>query len=254
VIGAAGLLWVRRTALLAVTCVLGMLLLVRRAVISLHPNDPAAGEVLGSLLRPLEDPLLAGFIFAFCVGACAALYADHIVLDSRLGIACLVVYFLIARWDGPPEVLGAVPLLYAMLWAGHQFVIPGWSRLGDPSYGVYLYGWPVQSLFAEYGLHQRLGIHLYLLVCIAVATALGWVSWHLIERQAMKLKSWDPQWVFTAAHQQSRRRWPANRRKFTDPPAAGTVVGRVGGVLSSVTSKRGSSSNDDIEVRERANL
>jgi peptidoglycan/LPS O-acetylase OafA/YrhL len=144
------------------------------------------------VLRPFDDPELAPLLFAFLVGACAALYAANIELDGRLAAASVLAFFLIARWDGPIEVLGVLPLLYVLLWFGSRVNVPWWNRIGDPSYGVYLYGWPVQALFAEYGLHRALGIHLYILIAIAASTVLGWLSWQLVERHAMRLKQWRP--------------------------------------------------------------
>lgn len=146
VFGVAGVLWRRRVVVLVVTSVLGVGLLVQEMLVRLQPANADAKTLLGAVLQPLEDPEISRFLFAFLVGACVALYASQIALDGRLAVASVVVILLVARWGGPIHVLGAAPLLYMMLWFGHRVVIPGWNRIGDPSYGVYLYGWPVQAL------------------------------------------------------------------------------------------------------------
>ena len=59
------------------------------------------------------------------------------------------------------------------------------NNANDISYGVYLYAWPVGKLLLWYWPAMPL------LACIAanwlIACALGWVSWHVIEKPAMAL-------------------------------------------------------------------
>jgi peptidoglycan/LPS O-acetylase OafA/YrhL len=65
-------------------------------------------------------------------------------------------------------------------------VIPA-ARFGDLSYGIYIYGWPV-----EQGVAWLLGGHAMwwqvFLVALPAAAALAFLSWHLIERPALRLK------------------------------------------------------------------
>lgn len=56
------------------------------------------------------------------------------------------------------------------------------SRYGDLSYGLYLYAFPVQQLVNESGLPHKL------LVILALTAALAWLSWHIVERPALRLK------------------------------------------------------------------
>lgn len=56
------------------------------------------------------------------------------------------------------------------------------DRMGDWSYGFYLYGFPIQQLLAFHGVHKSAGLAGYLVVstiCTAFAAA---SSWYLIER------------------------------------------------------------------------
>jgi peptidoglycan/LPS O-acetylase OafA/YrhL len=193
VLGVVGLLWTRRVFMLCLTALVGLVLLMQAVVTAVGPASPQLSKVLGpALLDPFSDPNVLRFFFAFFVGACFALYAERIIIDDRLGLASFAAFLLIARWHGPTEVLGALPMLYAMLWLGQRMLIPVWDRIGDPSYGVYVYGWPVQALLAEYGLHRALGIQLYIVISILVSTIIGLLSWHLIEKQALKMKRFDP--------------------------------------------------------------
>lgn len=60
------------------------------------------------------------------------------------------------------------------------------ARFGDLSYGLYIYGWPVEQAV----LYLRPGISAAQLFLIAfpVAAAIAFLSWHLVEKRALRLK------------------------------------------------------------------
>lgn len=60
-------------------------------------------------------------------------------------------------------------------------------RLGDWSYGAYLYGFPVQQVLAHYQLHQASFVG-YVLASTLVTLVLAGLSWHLVEKQALRWK------------------------------------------------------------------
>ena len=55
---------------------------------------------------------------------------------------------------------------------------------GDPSYGIYLYAWPVQQVVVAAGVTAPLVVFG---IAAPVAVALGYASWFLVERRAMRL-------------------------------------------------------------------
>ncbi len=61
------------------------------------------------------------------------------------------------------------------------------KRLGDWSYGAYLYGFPVQQVLAHFKLHEANFVG-YVVACTVVTFSLAGLSWHLIEKQAMRWK------------------------------------------------------------------
>ena len=83
------------------------------------------------------------------------------------------------------------PLLYALclttlfVWIafGQQF---HWVDKHDYSYGIYLYGWPVQQTFVHF--YPEMTPHQNMLASMAVATLLGALSWHYVEAPMLKLK------------------------------------------------------------------
>ncbi len=65
------------------------------------------------------------------------------------------------------------------------------ESLGDWSYGVYLYGFPVHQFLSYIGL-QRSGLSIYLFSCIAFTIFFAATSWFCVEKPALKLKSRSP--------------------------------------------------------------
>src|SRR6516225_7736550 len=65
-------------------------------------------------------------------------------------------------------------------------VIPA-ARFGDLSYGLYIYGWPVEAA-AIWLLGGRAAWWQVFLPALPAAAALAFLSWHLVERPALSLK------------------------------------------------------------------
>lgn len=60
------------------------------------------------------------------------------------------------------------------------------ERYGDPSYGIYLWGWPSQQVVAH--LLPGAGLTVHVSIAVIMAVILGYASWHLVEKHALKLK------------------------------------------------------------------
>jgi len=56
-------------------------------------------------------------------------------------------------------------------------------RLGDPSYGIYLYAFPIQQVLVLAGVR---GAWSLFLAATPITVAFGYASWHLIERPGMR--------------------------------------------------------------------
>lgn len=54
---------------------------------------------------------------------------------------------------------------------------------GDPSYGVYLWAFPIQQVII--GLWAPLPLIWNIVVVLVLATAVGYASWHLLEKHAI---------------------------------------------------------------------
>jgi len=65
-------------------------------------------------------------------------------------------------------------------------VIPA-ARFGDLSYGLYIYGWPAEQAVVWLLGGRAMWWQVFLLA-LPAAAALAFLSWHLVERPALRLK------------------------------------------------------------------
>jgi len=110
------------------------------------------------------------------------------IFDGRIALLALVGLVLSVPLR---QFVLLFPLFgsYLALWLAltpRLPVIPA-ARFGDLSYGIYIYGWP-----AEQGAIWLLGGHAawwqVFLIALPAAAALAFLSWHLVERPALRLK------------------------------------------------------------------
>jgi peptidoglycan/LPS O-acetylase OafA/YrhL len=68
------------------------------------------------------------------------------------------------------------------------------KTIGDMSYGIYIYAFPVQQTLVYYFHMDYLNLMLYSTI---ITVILGYLSWHLIEKRALKLKKLHPKLLFS---------------------------------------------------------
>ena len=146
----------------------------------------------GTILPDLADRYLVSLPLIFLYGACLAVYSRRIPLDARLAAlaGCLVVGSLVLGWF---SVVGYPAIAYLVLWLGAS--LPArlhWiGTKNDYSYGIYVYGFLVQQFTAFLGWHTW-GYLPWTLACLVLAAGCAWLSWHGVEKWAMKLKDRGP--------------------------------------------------------------
>lgn len=65
-------------------------------------------------------------------------------------------------------------------------VLRSFGRFGDPSYGIYIWSFPVmQSLIAYW---PEMTLNTFIFSSILISIGLGFASWHLVESRAIRLK------------------------------------------------------------------
>ena len=62
------------------------------------------------------------------------------------------------------------------------------ERLGDLSYGMYIYAFPVQQMVVEFGLTRGWTFATHLILSFLMTGLLAYVSWHALEKRALQFK------------------------------------------------------------------
>lgn len=153
---------------------------------------PGTGGHGGDLVIPLMGPVSVNFVvylaFAFALGALVEVYKERIpVSDPLAGLSAVVLASTLHY--GYFFALGVPALCYLLLWLAVRLP-KQLRRIGaghDYSYGIYIYGFPVQQALAVLG-GARWGFPAYLALSLGGALLAAILSWHLVERPALRLK------------------------------------------------------------------
>ena len=125
----------------------------------------------------------------FLTGACFYLFRQRIVfrpLAAFVSAAVVVGALLLlpAYFETALVIFGGY-LLFYLAWKPLPSL--AWmKRFPDISYGVYLYGGPVESLWIWY--HRDSSPWVTFAVSTVICFGLGWMSWHLVERPMLTFK------------------------------------------------------------------
>jgi peptidoglycan/LPS O-acetylase OafA/YrhL len=147
------------------------------------------GAVLWSLRTTTIEDAPPRLWLMFCSGAMLYLWRERIVL-SWLALLAAALTAAAALATGQMLAFGAVYCLalpYAMLCVAYlpSGAILRYNRLGDYSYGVYIYAYPVQQGLMH--LYPALGPLTLFAAAMPSTLVLAVLSWHFIEQPATAL-------------------------------------------------------------------
>lgn len=136
-------------------------------------------------LAPGGFPRLLNY---FLAGTTFYLYRDKIVYSPHLFIICALL-LLLGSFAGMSVIL-PICGTYILLYLAYSPLISlnHFARWGDFSYGIYLYGWPIQQLLVYYYVNRLTSLSLFF-ISLVLATIIAAISWHVIEAPLLKLKS-----------------------------------------------------------------
>ncbi|MES2858073.1 MAG: acyltransferase [Pseudomonadota bacterium] len=149
-----------------------------------------AGVVLARFL----DSYLALFSYGlfFAIGVAVAEYRLLERPAVMLGMAAVALAFGLA---GHAYMVRAMLLPLAVIYIGTRSwpVLRSAGKFGDLSYGIYIYAWPAQQITVAY--LPDAPFALLLAISLAVTTCLASLSWHFIEKPALKFKPGGAGWM-----------------------------------------------------------
>lgn len=148
----------------------------------------AACIALLGLHVPRVDPLAWHLMVMFFAGSCMFLVRRRVPLDARAFAALLLLLGASSLDKSAFAVVYLLALPYLVLYLAY---VPGgllrrFNELGDYSYGIYIYAFPVQQMLAS----SAPGIQplTMLTTSFAITAMLAVASWHGIEKRALALK------------------------------------------------------------------
>jgi len=130
----------------------------------------------GSLLRSA-----AVLSLPFALGACVCVFADRVPLAWWIVPVPVALAWLLRSGDGYYPLL-ALAIGTGLIWLGFARIaaLAWYQRLGDYSYGLYLYAWPVEMIVAQ--LAPGIAPGWLIVAAWPVTLVCAVVSWHAIER------------------------------------------------------------------------
>lgn len=179
-LGVLGLLATRRRALATM-----LVFFTAYLTVTLLTDWRDHNAVLDSLLR---------FWLCFFLGASACLISDRLTLRASTATILLLAAAL-AYGSAAYEFFLQIALAYGVFWVAlvPRGAIRRFNELGDYSYGLYIFAWPLQQsailIAPDLSPHQ-----LFVLVTPAILLAAA-ASWHWVERPALDAHGVVVDWV-----------------------------------------------------------
>ncbi|GLQ88084.1 acyltransferase family protein [Dyella flagellata] len=133
----------------------------------------------------LEQQQCAVVASFFLIGMLA--YVNREFIPVRGDIAAFL-FMLSAVVHGQPsfDVVFGIALAYGVLWLGFIPKIGFFNRIGDYSYGIYVYAFPIQQLYVH--LFKDVGPLKLFVFSMPTTLLLAVASWHYLEKPALNLK------------------------------------------------------------------
>jgi peptidoglycan/LPS O-acetylase OafA/YrhL len=139
-------------------------------------DDGSSGGASGAVL-----------VLCFLVGLLIHIYRDKIRLSKTMFVSMVALALLLSSLPHGSSYL-AFPVGYITVFLGLLNPSkPKFLAAGDYSYGLYLYGFPIQQAFSSLGPAMH---HWWINIIASLPCALGVavLSWHFVERPALGLR------------------------------------------------------------------
>jgi peptidoglycan/LPS O-acetylase OafA/YrhL len=161
-----------------------LMVLTFAIMLTLRPSPPAVGVFEKYMGLDYYTVKLGLY---FCVGAWFAVWRSAIRPPLFTG-SCVAAIALLLPPSSAQTTLFVIGFSMFILAVGlHPRLLPKLpEKMGDWSYGLYLYGFPVQQVLALAGL-GALGVAGFTVASTIVATICAAGSWFLIERPALSI-------------------------------------------------------------------
>jgi peptidoglycan/LPS O-acetylase OafA/YrhL len=145
----------------------------------------------GRIASPILDNLasLGSFFFA---GALLFVYRARMPSSGLFATIAVTLAVLFAAAE-VFEPLAAVPVAYVVLYAGSRLPFTRVGRHNDISYGMYIYGFPVQQMMIVLLGGAAIPLGFFAVVSVVATAPLAWLSWFAVEKPALRWRRTRPE-------------------------------------------------------------
>ncbi len=177
----AGLITTRYSILL--TLVIGLSCIFLHLVMGYTPAHPGSQLWRGAFAYHIFK-----FGFVFALGSSFYVYRDWVPHSAHVALICMLILFLAPEtWFSQAVFLFAVPYVAYFVAFSRPIAPDLFRKLGDLSYGVYVFAFPVQQLIVHV-FHSRISPAGLNAIATPVVLCLSYISWHFIEEPCLELK------------------------------------------------------------------
>ncbi|WP_051286802.1 acyltransferase family protein [Paenibacillus taiwanensis] len=156
----------------------------------------------------LEISTLSELFVYFSFGMLFYIYRSYIPYNKHLAMLSIFMLFISLQYGGVKElfILFGTYLVFYLAFSP-TVKLNGFSKFGDFSYGLYIYAFPVQQLVTYYYGGQMDAV-LNFLISFMITIFISVLSWHLVEKHALKLKKYKlVKYNFSSLIDALRARW-----------------------------------------------
>jgi len=127
--------------------------------------------------------------YMFFVGSAFYVFRERIILSRGIFLAAAIALLLSAFNKDVFYVTYMAVLAYLVFWLAYvpTGIVRQFNRLGDYSYGIYIYAFPVQQSIVM--LVPGISSGALMGTAFGITLFFAFLSWHLIESKALSLKS-----------------------------------------------------------------
>lgn len=134
---------------------------------------------------------LYNHVYLFCYflsGMIIYIYKDKLILNMKfawISSIILVIFGMTGLLKCALPIFGTYLLFYVSLYTKQR--LSNLTKMGDFSYGMYIYGFPIQQTIT-YFTHGKIRFLSNLIIVTVVTLIFAFLSWNIIEKKALRLK------------------------------------------------------------------
>jgi len=139
------------------------------------------------IFLPYRLSMLLTLGWPYLIGTSLWVFRKYLQLSGHIASLALGLLIILVLANAP--TITWIPFLgYLMIFLGYADAswILRYNSLGDYSYGLYIYAFPVQQLGVQFGATTPIG---NIIFSFPVTLLLAILSWHMIEKPALRLKN-----------------------------------------------------------------